>query len=110
MATLKLTKEDKSWATAVKDRDNWTCIVCGLMQGDSYNDWKGRPKTAQMNAHHLLPRERHDTKYDLLNGVTLCVKHHLFNREISAHNNPIAFTFWLLENKPLIADYLRSKL
>ena len=96
MGKLKLTKEDKAWALKIKERDGFKCIVCG---SDHY-----------LNSHHLIPRERKDTKFDINNGVTLCVKHHMFSREISAHNNPIAFFFWLEKNKPDIIKYLRSKL
>jgi len=75
---LVLTAEDKAWALKIKERDGFKCIVCG--------------STQYLNSHHLFPRERKDTKYDLLNGVCLCVKHHMFSRVISAHNNPIEFS------------------
>jgi len=85
MAKLKLTKEDKAWALKVKERDGFKCIVCG--------------SKLYLNSHHLFPRERKDTKFDLSNGVTLCVKHHMFSRILSAHNNPIEFFLWLQKNR-----------
>lgn len=79
--SLKLTKEDKAWAKQVKDRDGWKCVVCNS---------EIRP-----NAHHIIPRELHRTKFDIWNGLTLCPKHHFFSRDISAHNNPLALFIWM---------------
>ena len=92
---LKLTKEDKEWALNVKKRDEFKCIICG--------------STEFLNSHHLLPRERKDTKLDITNGVTLCVSHHMFSRIISAHNHPIAFAMWLQENRPEQWEYVTKK-
>jgi 5-methylcytosine-specific restriction endonuclease McrA len=96
MGKLKLTKEDKAWALKIKERDNFECVIC--------------KSSHYLNSHHLLPRERKDTKFDLLNGLTLCVKHHMFSREISAHNNPFAFFVWLQHNRPEVYEYLLLKL
>ena len=82
---LKLTKEDKVWADAVKDRDGRKCVICGDAE--------------RLNAHHIIPREQHATKYDLLNGLSLCPKHHFFCRQISAHNNPLGLILWLQEHR-----------
>ena len=92
---IKFTKEDKAWALSVKERDGFACVICG--------------STARPNAHHILPRELHDTKFDISNGITLCPKHHLFSREISAHNNPLAFFIWMEKHRPKILKYLRGK-
>lgn len=79
---MKLTKEDKEWAKAVKERDG-SCVICG--------------STKRLNAHHVLPRENLKTKHDILNGITLCPLHHRFSREISAHQNPLVFILWMLK-------------
>jgi hypothetical protein len=92
---IKMTPADYAWAKAVKERDGFACVIC--------------KDTIKPNAHHILPRELHDTKLDISNGITLCCKHHLFSREISAHNNPFAFTVWLEKNRPLQYFYLRGK-
>lgn len=89
---IKYTKEDRAWALAVKERDNFACVICG--------------STIKPNAHHILPRELHNTKLDISNGISLCVKHHLFSREISAHNNPLAFFKWMCDNRPEQIAYL----
>ena len=78
---LKLTKEDTEWAHTVKDRDGWACVICGN---------SNRP-----NAHHIIPRENKFTKYKVENGISLCPNHHMFSRQISAHNNPLAFFMWM---------------
>lgn len=77
---MKLTKEDKEWAKAVKERDGNKCAVCGT--------------TKLLNAHHILPREIKELRHTLWNGITLCPKHHRFSRELSAHQNPVAFWLW----------------
>ena len=92
---IKMTPADYAWAKAVKERDNFACVICG--------------STIKPNAHHILPRELHDTKLDLSNGISLCCKHHLFSREISAHNNPLAFFVWMETNRPETLKYLRGK-
>jgi hypothetical protein len=87
----KETRElDDAWATMIKSRDGWRCVICG-------SDYKP-------NAHHIVPREHKRYKYEPDNGITLCVKHHKFSRVISAHNNPLAFLLWLRRFKPLFFD------
>lgn len=92
---IKYTKEDKAWALQVKERDNFECVICKT--------------TERLNSHHILPRELHATKLDISNGITLCCKHHLFSREISAHNNPLAFILWLSKHRPEQLNYLSEK-
>ena len=92
---IKMTPEDYAWAKKVKARDGCACVIC-----------KG---TFRPNAHHILPRELHDTKLDISNGITLCAKHHLFSREISAHNNPLAFIVWMENHRPIQLQYLKEK-
>ncbi len=72
---------DDAWATMIKARDNWACVICG--------------STYKPQAHHLVPREHKQYKYEPDNGITLCLLHHKFSRVISAHNAPLAFWFWL---------------
>ena len=82
---MKLTIEDKAWAGEVKDRDNWKCVICGN---------KFRP-----NAHHIIPRQLKETRHLVMNGITLCPKHHRFSFELSAHQNPLAFFMWMKEKR-----------
>jgi hypothetical protein len=83
---LKLTPEDREWADKVKIRDMWSCVICN--------------EKARLNAHHIIARENHETKFDVENGISLCPKHHFFCRQLSAHNNPIGFLIWLEKNRP----------
>ncbi len=92
---IKMTPADTAWALSIKERDNFKCVICG--------------STERLNSHHILPRELHDTKLDISNGITLCCKHHLFSREISAHNNPFAFVIWLGQHRPEQLNYLMEK-
>lgn len=94
--TLKLTKEDREWANSVKDRDGWKCVICGASE--------------RLNAHHIIARENHETKFDLKNGLSLCPKHHFFCRQISAHNNPLGIFIWLEKNRPEQLIYVKGKL
>ena len=87
-AEKKAEKEaDRAWADTIKDRDGWKCVICSD---------KNRP-----NAHHIIPRENKECRLDWDNGITLCIAHHKFSRQISAHNNPFAFFIWLAENRPV---------
>ena len=106
---IKFTKEDRAWATSVKERDGFACVICNKKQGTPYISNKGRQVKINIHAHHILPRELHGTKYDIFNGITLCPKHHFFSREISAHNNPLAFFIWMEINRPEILQYLKEK-
>lgn len=96
MGKIKLTKEDKDWAKKVKERDGLKCVIC--------------QSSFKPNAHHIIVRENHLTKFDLENGLTLCPKHHLFCRRISAHNNPIGLLIWLEKNRPEQLEYCRKKM
>jgi predicted restriction endonuclease len=92
---LKLTDEDKLWADSVKKRDGG-CVICGA--------------TYRLNAHHLIPREVKETKYDIDNGLSLCPKHHMFSRKVSAHNNPLSIVLWLMKNRKWQLDYVLKRL
>lgn len=48
------------WASEVKRRDHYTCVICGR-------------KGVALNSHHLNAwAEYPDERYDLQNGITLC--------------------------------------
>ncbi len=93
---LKLTPEDRIFSKAVKDRDLNKCVICG--------------DTTRLNAHHIIVREHLATKFDVLNGISLCPKHHFFCRQISAHNNPLGFFMWLEVNRPEQLNYLKERM
>ena len=60
---------DTLWAKTVKDRDEWTCQLCGM----SLHKIGGHA-----NAHHILKKQSYRLRYDLLNGVCLCQGCHRF--------------------------------
>mgnify|MGYP001563697989 CR=1 FL=1 len=62
---VKLDKWDTLWGKLVRERDG-CCRKCGKVP------------PYQLQAHHILPRGRSATRYDLANGITLCVHHHTF--------------------------------
>lgn len=93
---LKLTNQDKEWANSVKDRDNWTCVICGSKE--------------RINAHHIIVRENLELKFDINNGLSLCPKHHFFCRKISAHNNPLGLILWIQKNREEQFNYLKIKM
>jgi hypothetical protein len=72
------------------------CIICG--------------SKIRMSAHHLIPREIKELKYDVDNLVTLCPKHHKFSLEISAHRNPLLFHHWMAFNRYDQLDKVLMKL
>ena len=76
-------KLDDAWSEAVKVRDNYTCQYCG--------------KQTTLNSHHIFSRSNKSTRWDIGNGITLCVSHHTFNSKFSAHKTPTEFTYWLEE-------------
>jgi len=87
--------KDKLWAIKVKEMAGGKCAICG--------------KTEYLNAHHIIPREVADSRWEPLNGIALCPLHHKFSREISAHKNPLAFFAWMTEHRETQLKLLLSK-
>lgn len=61
----------KTWRKLVFERDDFTCLLCGV---------RGGP----LEPHHIIPRREDQTKiYQVENGATLCKRCHktTFNRE-----------------------------
>jgi len=46
----------------------------------------------------MIPRGNEETRYDLQNGIALCVHHHKFDNELSPHLNAAGFMH-MLEQK-----------
>ena len=78
-------KLDTAWAKLVKLRAGMKCEVCG--------------KTSPLNSHHIYSRSKRSVRWNPENGVCLCVGHHTFRSDFSAHLTPTEFTIWLYENK-----------
>ena len=89
----KRNKEDKIWAETIK-KIYQSCIIC--------------KKRERLNAHHIIPKEIKKFRHLLINGVSLCPKHHKWSLELSAHRNPFAFYLKLQEICPLKFDKLKE--
>jgi hypothetical protein len=74
---------DELWAKAIYVDWNKKCAICG---------------STEINAHHMVPRGTEATRYDLQNGICLCVHHHLWNNDLSPHMNGAGFLCWLLDH------------
>jgi hypothetical protein len=88
-------KKEEEWSRLIRTKDGWCCCICG-------NPYKP-------NAHHIIPRDVKEFKYDLDNGITLCVKHHKFSRVISAHQNTVGFHMWLKKYRPFQLEVMENK-
>ena len=89
-------KLDDAWSKLVKLRAGMKCEYCG--------------KTTTLNSHHLFSRSNMSVRWDVLNGVCLCVAHHTFSSKFSAHKCPIEFTIWITNRKgQKFIDTLRFK-
>ena len=82
---------DKLWSLAV--RADWLncCAVCGQVSG--------------CEAHHLVPREHEATRYDLMNGISLCYRHHQADKDLSPHMNAAGWMDWLKTHHPERAQW-----
>lgn len=80
--TIKTVKAscDKLWGEII--RSVGRCQYCGRTD-------------VLLNAHHIFTRERLATRYSIKNGSCLCVNHHTFSSDFSAHKTPVEFTDWL---------------
>ena len=97
MVTKKqiILKKDQDWAKAIKERDK-VCQICKRSKG-------------RLNAHHIIPRQFKETRWDLNNGILLCFQHHRVGK-YSAHQNAIWFSNWLFLNNPNQHNYILRKL
>jgi hypothetical protein len=60
-----LLEEYRQWRATVFRRDKYTCQI-------KNEDCKGK-----LEAHHILPwRDYPELRYEINNGITLCIKHH----------------------------------
>lgn len=77
-------KLDEAWSLAVKIRAGYRCEVC--------------KKGSTLNSHHIVGRRNRMTRWDLRNGVCVCVKHHKFGIE-SFHEDPLWAKEWLEDKR-----------
>ena len=80
-------KLDTAWSLLVKLKAGMKCEI------------KGCTHKPTLNSHHVFSRKNRSTRWDVNNGICLCVGHHTMSSKKSAHGNPIWFTYWLEEYK-----------
>lgn len=85
-------ENDELWSDLIHLRDaKQGCLVCG--------------KRKALNAHHLIGRGNFATRYDLSNGVLLCVWHHVFCRKCSPHAGARGWVALLTLKHPHLLAY-----
>ena len=83
-------KLDIAWSKLVKLIAGNKCEYCG--------------KTSYLNSHHIYSRSKRSVRWDVKNGICLCVGHHTFSSTFSAHKTPLEFVKWLEDYKG--TDYI----
>lgn len=83
-ASGKTNHLDNLWRFAVYKRAGDACEYCG--------------STGRLNAHHIFSRSGFSTRWDIENGVCLCVSHHMFGN-ISFHKSPAEMIEWIKEKR-----------
>lgn len=79
------------WVEKVRVLHGDRCAVCGR----AYGDVDAAGKACYLNAHHIDSRNTNPRlRWDALNGILLCPKHHKFSKN-SAHKGSIWFITWL---------------
>lgn len=81
------------WVEKVRLLGGDRCAVCGR----AYGDIDAAGKACFLNAHHIDSRNTNPRlRWDALNGILLCPKHHKFSKN-SAHKGSIWFITWLMK-------------
>ena len=89
-------KLDDAWSLLVKLRAGNKCEYCG--------------KETHLNSHHIYSRSKRSTRWDVNNGICLCVAHHVFSSGFSAHKTPLEFIDWLKTKRSIeFIDNLKLK-
>ena len=79
-----IAKKDREWKEVIRERDK-CCQICKRSEG-------------KLDAHHLIPKQFKEFRWDVDNGMILCFQHHKVGK-YSAHLNAIWFAQWLLNNQ-----------
>ena len=87
-------KKEKDWSIMVKSNFNNKCAFCDAKK--------------YIQAHHIIPRGIKEFKYQHINGVALCPRHHKWGMS-SAHANPLHFFLMLEKYFPLKLRVLKTK-
>ena len=88
-------EKHKEWREKILERDDYKCQICKRITG-------------VLNAHHIIPKQFKEFKYDVQNGICLCFQHHRVGK-YSPHQNALFFSLWLQVVKPKQYDYVLNK-
>lgn len=88
------------WSAKVLEVAGRKCAICGLKTGDIVNG-----KVQKTDAHHIEDRRNHSLKFDVINGICLCVWHHKYSKD-AAHQSVVFFSNWLQKNHPQQYQYI----
>ncbi len=75
---------DNLWRFAIYKQGKNECEYCG--------------KKESLNAHHIFSRSNFSVRWDIDNGVCLCVSHHIFGI-MSFHKSPIEMLEWIKQKR-----------
>ena len=81
---MKRSADDARWSEEIRKRAGYVCEKCGKYYGPGHRG---------LHAAHIFGRGNKTTRWDLDNGVALCMKDHLY----WAHSNPLEFAEWVKE-------------
>jgi len=79
-ASGKTNHLDNLWRYKVYELAEYKCEYCG--------------KEGQLNAHHIFSRSNYSVRWDIDNGICLCVAHHIFGN-LSFHKSPAEMIEWI---------------
>jgi 5-methylcytosine-specific restriction endonuclease McrA len=80
---ISTAKLDKLWRDKVYAQGKHKCEYCGKVQ---------------VNAHHIFSRSNYAVRWDVDNGVCVCVSHHVFGN-LSFHKAPAEMLEWIKEKR-----------
>ena len=85
---------DDVWSAAVKEDWNYRCAICGQCH--------------TLNSHHIIPRQHYGSRYEMLNGICLCVNCHQYCPHYSPHVNGRGFDLWLEQHHQVNYEWTRE--
>jgi len=84
---------DRLWSLKVKAVYGSKCAVCGASE--------------VLNSHHIEPRTSSAViRWDVLDGISLCVTHHKYGRD-AAHKSAIFFYEFVKSKVPNVIEYIK---
>jgi len=91
---------DKWWSLIIKMRAGYKCEYCGTTGKTNFAKIKTKRgcRSNPLNSHHIYSSGLWPVRWDLDNGICLCVKHHILGA-LSAHKSSLLFADWIREQR-----------